>query len=806
MKKIRIPQIYRLSIRYPKTVLLFVTLLTILSLRLASRLEVESDLAALLPKKTDSVQSLEFLKQSLGGFSYLFVTIESPNISLSSEFAERFVSLMEQHPSVAYVDFHHPIDFFKKRFWLYLDISDLKEIEQRVTRALVLEKEGFSSTFSNMMDFANAEERPNLNFDDILAKYKKRAGMNVEEVSTDNEGNLLVLRVKVKEDAENMAASRKFVSEIRQREETLKADPRFQSIRVGYTGSYETKIEALDFIKREMMQVSFIVGVILLVILLICFRNLWSALLVGLPLVISLAWTGALVYALLGHLNVMTGFGAAILSGLGSDYGIYLMTRYQQEREAGFDFNTACDKAFALTGKATYGSMITTIGSFLALLFSRFGVFKEFGIVGAAGILAVYIAIMLIIPAVLALRKNSFFSHAPKKVRPSGGKLFNQLFMPRRPWLWLSLILILCFAAAWTLPTQTHIIFDAAQVDNRELPGNKLYTRVTKVLGENLNPTVLIVSGKAAEEKIVSSLETSLKTPGRSTAAFSDVLGLTSFVPPNQEMKKVLLLRIKGQIQKLHLVVRDYRKFLLETLDQSIQAPLIDHNNLPKEIRRVFLAPNNQDIYAVYLYPAHTIDRGIESQVSLYRKYIESLKQETSVNFVAADGDFVIADTVNLVRQEAPRGLFLILSFLFLVLLFICKPLSRSLLIMSQLIIGLVLSCGLFWIFHIPLNILNIAAISIVLGTGIDSFIHFNQRYDEKTDMEDTIRNKVPAILVANATSIVGLGGLILTSIGGIRSIGWLSVVGLTVITLLAVFIFPRCLVLIPKSDLKRFP
>ena len=83
---------------------------------------------------------------------------------------------------------------------------------------------------------------------------------------------------------------------------------------------------------------------------------------------------------------------------------------------------------------------------------------------------------------------------------------------------------------------------------------------------------------------------------------------------------------------------------------------------------------------------------------------------------MSADGDFIVNDTVKLIQQEAPRGLALILLFLFGVLLFVIRPVSRAVIIMGHLAVGLVLLSGLLWLIGVPLNILNISAISIVLG------------------------------------------------------------------------------------------
>lgn len=802
----RLPKLYQIGMKFPKSVLISLLLFTIFSFSGSSRLKVESDLTALLPKGTESVQSLNKLKDYFGGASYLFLTVESQNTKQAEEFADDLAARVEKHPSVLYVDYRRPVDYFKKRLWLYVDLPDLHEVEHRIDRALELEKKNVSSTFSGLADFADPEDRPDLTFEDIFQKYEKRAGTNLKELSTDSEGNFLILRVKPKENSEDIESSRRFIAEIHQLEKELKKEKNYSEVTVGYTGNYETKIEVVDQITSEIALVSTVVMGLLFVIVFIYFRSLSATLLVGIPLLVSLLWTGEFVYLFLGHLNIVTGFGAAVLGGLGSDYGIYLLSRYYQERKLGTDFKTACDHAFSHTGLATWGSMLTTVGSFLALLFSKFGVFAEFGIVGALGVLSTYSAMMLMIPAILTLAEkykgrvrlpSMRWASLPRmnlQINLPLSHWFQILFAPRKAGLGLLIVLFLCGLAAFSLPSKTKIYFDGGQIDSSHLPGNRLYERVSKIVNATLNPTLLIVTGAEEEEKTVSEFSNRLKEKGADQVVYNDVFGLSSFVPKNQTEKKEILLRIEQKTKKLKLFLKDGKKTLLATLRDSIEVGPITRKEIPEEVRRLFVSSVRPDVFAVYLFPG--IDRTLSGNMERYRREIQEMKQEWSLHFDVADGDFVVSDTVNLIQREAPRGLMLILAFLGLVLLAIIRPLSRAFLIWIHLVGGLILFSGVLWLCQIRLNILNISVISIILGTGIDAFLHFSQRFDECGEMMGTLKSKVPAIFVASLTSIVGLGGFILTSGSGIRSIGWVSVLGLLVMTVLVIFVFPRFLVL----------
>ena len=119
-----------------------------------------------------------------------------------------------------------------------------------------------------------------------------------------------------------------------------------------------------------------------------------------------------------------------------------------------------------------------------------------------------------------------------------------------------------------------------------------------------------------------------------------------------------------------------------------------------------------------------------------------------------------------------------------------------------NLLAGLVLLFGVLWLFNIRLNVMNIAVFPIVLGTAIDCFIHFNHRYNETKNIAQTIQQEIPPMFISSLTSMIGFGGLLLTSSQGLRSIGLVAVLGLLIVTLFCALIFPRCLILV--ESIKR--
>lgn len=800
------PRLYQFGVRYPLQVLLLSILVTVVSALGAERLNIVDNLTSLLPPDNANIANLKNLKRDFGGSGALMITVQSSDPLVTRKFSDAFVSSLEKIPSVIYVDYHHPVQFFESRQWLYLDLKDLHAIEKRVDAALLLEKKGVSDTFNSLMDFGEENNRPHLDFDDIFKKYEKKSGFTLSEFTSGDEGRLMILRVKSRTNPEDLDASRAFLGQIKNVEKQVKAENRDILVSIGYTGDYETPVEQIDTTKKEVALVSLIVSALLFLILILYFKR-WSAfLLIGLPLSLSIIWTGGLVYLILGHLNIITGFGAAILAGLGSDYGIFLLTRFYHEKEEGADFETACRLAFANTGRATYASMITTVGAFVALLFSDFGLFFEFGVVGAMGLLSSYVAMMVILPSLLTLsekltKRSPYLSQknliSIKTLKMPTFKVFKTIFDPSKmPLLGIFVGLILCGLAAGSLPVESMIQFDDGHMDSQKLHASQVYQKVDQVIGASLNPTVLVIKGFQEQKKLLSHLQDIMDH--NASLAFNNVVGLSNFIPNQEQEKKTMLKKISEKYGRLHLVSKSKKDLVYKSLHQSITAKTINAQNLPIEVTRNFRSASDPNIFAIYLFPS--FNRGTSFAMKKYHDEIMGWLQSIPLPFYAADSSFIESDIIRLIEKEAPKGFLLIILFFTAVLLVMIRPSGQSLILLAHLLGSLIILSGALWICRIPLNILNIGMVPIILGTGIDCFIHLNHRFLECDDLNLILKSEIPAMMTSSLTSIVGFGGLILVPSPGIRSAGWVAVLGLSIVTLLAIFVYPRALLLTSKK------
>lgn len=132
-----------------------------------------------------------------------------------------------------------------------------------------------------------------------------------------------------------------------------------------------------------------------------------SALAAGLPLLLALAGI-AVGFAALHLLTSLTplsvwamNFSMMIGLAVGIDYSLFIVSRYREERLAGFDAVTAVGHALATAGKAVFLSALTVVLSLAAVFLVPVMVFRSMALGMILSVVAVAAASLTLLPAVL---------------------------------------------------------------------------------------------------------------------------------------------------------------------------------------------------------------------------------------------------------------------------------------------------------------------------------------------------------------------------------------------------------------------
>ncbi len=90
-----------------------------------------------------------------------------------------------------------------------------------------------------------------------------------------------------------------------------------------------------------------------------------------------------------------------MLIGLAIDFGVHLITRYEEELRHGKTEEEALMKAMVFTGQGIFTGALTTAGAFLAMAFTNFKGIQEMGIICGGGLLVCFIPMMTMLPVLL---------------------------------------------------------------------------------------------------------------------------------------------------------------------------------------------------------------------------------------------------------------------------------------------------------------------------------------------------------------------------------------------------------------------
>ncbi|MDH4128649.1 MAG: MMPL family transporter [Spirochaetota bacterium] len=331
-------------------------------------------------------------------------------LTRTKEFIEDLTNKISKLSEVSYCDYKRPIDYFKRKIVLYIDIGDLSLINiraKRKKRELFKEKVGWSMDLSD-----KSKSDASIKMDDIEKKYKNSSSENYY-LSKDGfylSGNkLFVVLIKPEKASLDIDFCNLLYGNVKKIVDSTKAE--FEKklkkdapiIKIGYGGRYKRKPETTNRVEKDIDLTSFIGFLFIIGVIVLYFRRIQAILLIGLPLIIGLIWTFGITYLRFGHVNILTGFLSVILMGLGVDFGIHFLSRYFEERGKGESIDSSLGLMLSKTGKATLTAAFTTISAFFALLFTDFKGFNEFGFIGMIGLVMAYLSMFYVLTSFIVI-------------------------------------------------------------------------------------------------------------------------------------------------------------------------------------------------------------------------------------------------------------------------------------------------------------------------------------------------------------------------------------------------------------------
>jgi uncharacterized protein len=332
----------------------------------------------------------------------------------------------------------------------------------------------------------------------------------------------------------------------------------FPSVEAGVTGAPALFSDELSAATRDGGIASILALTLTLGLLLLAFRRLATSCAMLAVLALSLGWTLGIITLLVGQLTIFSMMFVSVVIGLGSDYGIFFLFRYREERVLGPTLVGALERTAARSGPGILLGALTAAVTFYILTIAEFRGIRDFGFISGTAILLAFLSMLTVFPAALLLidrwQKSTRLVPSPNgsTAAPALDPAVNerQLRVPALEWLvrYPKTIVIasvlLTAASLWAAP---RVGFDY-NILNLQADGTESVVWERKAAA---------ASGRSVFAAL--SMATSLTELEARQAAFrrlpsvSDVQSVLSVLPDRQPEKLAALHRLADVVDSIHL-------------------------------------------------------------------------------------------------------------------------------------------------------------------------------------------------------------------------------------------------------------
>jgi RND superfamily putative drug exporter len=158
---------------------------------------------------------------------------------------------------------------------------------------------------------------------------------------------------------------------------------------------------------RDMHVIETAVVTMVLVILFVIYRNFFTMMLPLITIGVSVSVAGSFVSGVaelgLGVSTQTITLMTTMMFGAGIDYAVFLLSRYHDYLRQGLSSDEAVAKALTSIGKVIAGSAATVSVTFLGMIFTQLGAFRNIGPALAISIAVALIAAVTFLPALMVL-------------------------------------------------------------------------------------------------------------------------------------------------------------------------------------------------------------------------------------------------------------------------------------------------------------------------------------------------------------------------------------------------------------------
>jgi len=783
----------------------------------------------LMPKTSQFHRDYREYRQEFGDQEDIVVVIESDDPGKASRFGkELYERLVKKKDVFREVFYPNGLPFFEKNGLLFLPYDDLAALRDNLLKAKPILTELSTSpsvqtlftSLTSQMDSYMATAPGAPGSEEQLASLTfmlEKLGAGFEQFSkpggaafslesfflgtgSDGEESALVRAARQQiitilpvKDSGSFVPAEKAIAAVRAELKAMAADPSLAGVKAGLTGVPVLEYEEMATSQRDITLATIISVVLTIILLLFAFRGVGNAFAAMISLLVAIALSFGMATLVVGHLNILSMVFAVMLIGIGIEYGIQIVLRYQEELSKGHQRFESLRTALLRNIWAIVMAAATVAAAFLTFAFTDFKGVAELGIIAAIGIVICVLVTFTVLPAMLLIpikygKKNrkvvvaNSLSKEPGSTNSSAIRRVIKSVFFGYPRIVLAVSIMLCLLSLYPL---SRVVFDY-NLMNLQAKGLESVTYAYKLMRSSENSGYFAVAMARSPEEAAARSKALEALP-----SVDHVVSIASFMPEDQERKLALLADLRAQLADIKaepyeedLQVMElpavFEKFR-ETVERFVQR--LEREKLPqaepaakflvtldkffaglekekdrnalgmlRDFQGNLLADFPEKIQALKaslnatpVTPADVPDELRKRFVGSTGKYLlqiapkkeifdreplESfLKEVRKVEPNATGEPVMVYESMTIMRDSYRGAFFYAFLAIVLILLITFRSLRYALIGLVPLVVGVLFMVSGMWLFGINFNSANIIVMPLVLGIAVDSGIYIINRY-----------------------------------------------------------------------------
>ena len=788
-----------LSARAPGRLVLLGLALAALGVLGAGRLRVDTRTDRLLPSESRSVADLNALRERLAGDAPLMVLVASDDPALSREvrdaLRERIAAWEDTRWAIGARDLS---DLIGRRVH-YLPAKDPPrrrgDLGPRPRAASI---DGIARTLEANVEFHECAALPGcVNLDDeppplptseeiratfraqpAVAAFERFLGEGaLDEADADGgEGDdpaqddlcdgegVCALIAMMEGDPGRLA----YATEVKARAEALFAELRPSdapaSLRMVVSGRYRNAPLTQAGVAEDLTRVTWLGGVLVLLLVLAQLRTLRALVVVFVPLLIGLAASLGAIGVLYPSLNLLSAFTLAILFGLGIDFGLHLTTAYGERRDAGLAPEPALTEALEELGRSLLVAGLTTGAAFAALAAAELRAFGEMGVLAAIGIFLSLAAFLAFLPPLVLLLH---------RLRPERGRWLPRVDgTPGPPSPSRSRQIALAFGALLVL----------LALPGRDIALERNFRKLSPPnLSHGISTAGAVKSGGSLTVHLLADDPALLRDLSDVQAEADALAGSPSLlllpeslVPSPSEERDEALVRLREALDRAARRARNEDRETVARFQRLASAEAPTPDTLPPWLGDGLREEDGTFGRAATL---QLKLRGVDGEAMERLALALDRWRDAHPGVAFASPDAVLGEILPALRRDAPRLVLLALLGLLFATAVVGRSARRSFLVIAPVALGMGAALGLAALLGWNLHLYNVLVLPIAFGIGVDGAVYVaaSMLDGPPEDRGRRFRTTVRAVLGATLTTMAAFGSLMVAANPGIADLGRLA-------------------------------